>query len=90
VDQAPVKSEPAAFQYVPPEKQAAPVREPPKKLPTQPPPSNDFVSALVDILFDELLGIEDDDVAFSNLMLQCEVLKDIKSLPSGTDCPSAH
>ena len=28
--------------------------------------------------------------AFSNLMLQCEVLKDIKSLPSDTDCPSAH
>jgi hypothetical protein len=84
------KSENADFKYVPPEKPVAPPREPPRKLPTPPPREDGFLSQVVDILFDEMLGTDDvDEVTVSNLLLRCRVQKDLKTSPPGTDgCPS--
>ena len=91
VEKAPVKSQTAAFKYVPPEKPEAPVHEPPRQLPAESPQSGGFVSAMFDILVDELLGIEDDDVTASNLILRCRMQKEIKSSPPGPDrCPSVY
>jgi hypothetical protein len=90
-DKAPVKTEPAAFKYVPPEKPATPLREPARKLPAKSSRPDGFVSAMFGILVDELVGAEDDGVTASNLILQCRVQKDIKSSPPGPDrCPSAN
>jgi hypothetical protein len=91
-DKAPAKSAPAEFKYVPPEKPAAPVREPPRQLPVQSPQPDNFVTAVVDILFDEILGTDDiDDITVSNELLRCQVQKDIKTSPPGPDrCPTAY
>ena len=91
-DNAPVKTETAAFKYVSPEKPVAAAPDLPSKPPAQTPRSDSFVSAMFDILVDELLGIEDDDgVTVSNEMLNCRVQRDLKTLPPGTNvCPGSE
>lgn len=88
-EKAPRKSETAPFKYVPPEK-PVPAREPPRQPPARSPRPDGFLSTAVDILVDELLGIEgDDEVAASNEILQCRVQKELKTSPPGADlCPS--
>jgi hypothetical protein len=92
VEKSSAKTEDADFKYVPPEKPVAPAREPPPKLPARPPESDGFLSQVVDILVDELLGTDDiDDVTVSNELLRCRVQKDLKTSPPGADnCPSVY
>jgi hypothetical protein len=65
--------------YVPPEKQKKPV---PQKisLPMATPDTSDGpISSLVDVLLDEVLGIDADGVDTENLMLNCRVQKEFKT-----------
>ena len=104
VEQAPdkadaAKTEPAEFEYVPPEKPPAPVSKPKPRLPDPPPKPEGFAEQAVEILFDELfdhaIGIDDDDgysdVDFANDMLRCRVQKETRTgAPNVDNCPAAE
>jgi hypothetical protein len=87
----PVEAEPDEVVYVPPEKPAAPAPEQPQRPPRPAPESDDFLSQLFEIAFEELLGTggyEYDDATFSNYVLSCRVQKEIHSSPPSADnCP---
>jgi hypothetical protein len=88
-DKAPVAAEPDVLEYEPPAKPPVPVRRAPAR-PSRPlPEDNGFLSAVFEILFEELLGTGDgiDDITFSNLMLKCRVQNEFPPPPGPDLCP---
>jgi len=89
-DEKPAKSEPVAtVKYVPPEKPLPPAKSAAHR-PVAAPQSNSFLSAVIDILVDEALGIDDDiesDVQ-SDRSLRCPSAEPLKTTePGSSTCP---
>lgn len=85
----PAEPEPATVRYVPPDKSLPPAKSAAPR-PVAEPKSNAFLSAVVDILVDEALGIDEDleEQVHSDSALRCPTRDPLKTTePGSSTCP---